>query len=46
MRTHQVYILSVITLVTGVPVAEEEKRYSAEFDYVIIGVSAAYLIRL
>lgn len=45
MRTYLTYIPLVALLVSAVPVAENEKRQNAEFDYVIIGVSSYHRVR-
>ncbi|KAF1837679.1 GMC oxidoreductase [Decorospora gaudefroyi] len=43
MRTSLFSIALVVSLVSAVPVAENEKRQSAEFDYVIVGGGTAGL---
>jgi len=39
MRTYHTFVPLLALLVSAVPVAENEKRQNAAFDYVIIGVS-------
>jgi hypothetical protein len=38
MRSSLSLVYLAVAIVSAVPVAEHEKRQSAEFDYVIVGV--------
>lgn len=46
MHNYLAYISLIALLVSAVPVAENEKRQNAEFDYVIIGVCRRRVLSL